>query len=157
MTWPRLTDDLVGPRSPDRCQGCGAYARLTRWQEHDDADKPEPRVVVLCERCSGRLIEPHPRLYAALDPDAPVPGAMPLCLDCRFRAGVRCLHPDLKANGGPGLEILPLPLRVLVCRSPRRLSGWETIYPGPPLACQGRETSRVVHDPHLLTSEDPCP
>jgi hypothetical protein len=30
---------------------------------------------------------------------------MLVCGDCPYRDGVTCKHPDLKANGGPGLEV----------------------------------------------------
>lgn len=119
---PGLSATLAGPVAPDRCQSCGAgeppvttdvdrvlerqgCLRLERWIECDAWDRDTPTVVVLCARCSARLIERHPRLYKALGPDTPHPGCMRICLDCRLRDGTRCTHPDAKANGGPGVRL----------------------------------------------------
>jgi len=73
------------------------------WQEHDGRDEPEPIAVMLCTTCSSDLIDRHPRAYVRISRRAPFPGIMDLCLDCRYRAGVTCTHPDRLANGGPGL------------------------------------------------------
>lgn len=146
MTWPKLSKQLDGPRHPGRCQGCGTEGPgLSRWREHDANDSPTPVVVVLCKRCEDERIEKHPRLYARLSENEPAPGSMGLCADCRHRDGTACAHPDLKANGGPGLMLtIPQPTRVHVCRSPRRLSGWLTIWPHEPRACAGREEAAVA-------------
>jgi len=50
---------------------------------------------MLCTRCSAHLIAPHPRFYNRIPPNAPFHGIMELCVDCRFRDGVRCTHRDL--------------------------------------------------------------
>jgi len=119
---PGLSETLTGPVAPDRCQSCGAappdiagdvdyvlkrqgYARLERWVECDPSDQPTAVVVVLCARCSKRLIDAHPRLYIALSPDEPRPGCMTFCLECAHREGTRCTHPDAKANGGTGVRL----------------------------------------------------
>jgi len=124
--------DPGGEMSPIAADDTGAlHARLRRvldaeergvhvWQERDDADQPEPIAVLLCPPCSARLIEPHPRLYYGLPFNEPFAGTMGLCVPCRFRDGVRCTHPDLRANGGPGLIIqadtpIPAPGRRRVC------------------------------------------
>lgn len=153
--WPRLTETLPH-REPGRCNACGLEGNdqvaaggpmglaltLTVWREHDRFDKPEARYVVLCRKCSDKLIEPHPRLYAPLPRFAPAPGAMGLCSDCRHRDGCRCTCPAASANGGEGIEIYgPKPARVHVCRSPRRLSGWELWYRGPSTMCTGKEVA----------------
>jgi len=75
------------------------------WQEHDSRDEPESSAVMLCTTCSKRLITPHPRVYRRISRRAPFPGIMDLCIDCRFRAGVTCTHPDRVSNGGEGLQI----------------------------------------------------
>src|SRR5688572_33178922 len=83
---PGLSETLTAPKSPDRCQSCGApeptpngnvdatiqrfglTGLLERWMECDPWDRDTHVVVVLCQRCSARLISPHPRLYKALPP-----------------------------------------------------------------------------------------
>lgn len=140
--WFKLSDTLTGPKSPDRCQSCGAAGEpdsrdITRWQECDHSDRPTAVVVVLCKPCGGRLIEPHPRLYRALEPNDPHPGSNGVCLDCPHRAGVNCGHPDAKANGGAGVLLaVGKPTEVHLCRSPRRLSGWVRMWPYPPRDCK---------------------
>ena len=51
------------------------------WQEHDSRDEPEPIAVMLCTRCSARLITPHPRVYSRIPRRAPFPGIMDLCIE----------------------------------------------------------------------------
>jgi len=109
--WPRLSDTLTGPKHPNVCQSCGKETDVTDgigaapWQEHDENDKPEPIVVMLCRDCSARLIEPHQRLYRRLDVNQPWPGIISFCVDCWWWSGVRCGHPRAKANGGPGVML----------------------------------------------------
>lgn len=149
LTWPRLSEDLPGPRSLYRCQACGlACAPPTReiWQEHDQDDAPEPIVVVLCPSCSRDIVEPHPRLYTRLDPNEPIPGAIGLCTECRHqdrRAGLRCGHPGAKQNGGPGLSIrVRKPTLAHVCYKARgggRTGRFLKIWPTQATRCSGRE------------------
>ncbi len=117
------------------------------WQEHDSRDEPEPIAVMLCTRCSARLIDPHPRLYSRIPPNAPFAGIMELCVDCRFRDGVRCTHPDLKANRGTGLVVDADP----GTRAHVNLGGGQgtflTIYREPPRACAGRQESTYANRP----------
>lgn len=106
--WPRLSVSLPHDRHPETCQACGARAETTtlvRWQECDDSDKPEPVAVMLCEPCSDRIIEPHPRLYHRTEWGAAFPGAMACCSDCALRNGLCCESLSLIANGGTGLAI----------------------------------------------------
>jgi len=172
--WPRLSEDLAGPRHPHACQSCGRAAPpasstkpvdipedpsdddarrmgdeviraleaartrpLRAWQEHDDEDRPETIAVVLCRACSSRLINPHPRLYQELALNQPFAGVMDLCVSCRFRDGVRCAHPDLKANGGPGL-VIPSPPVAHVCGRFAGPSG--NVYLHPPTSCAGHDS-----------------
>lgn len=138
--WPKLSESLPHRRELGVCQGCGASAALgeavTLWLEHDERDRPTGTVISVCARCE-RQISPHPRLYDRLQTHQPVPGVMATCAGCRFADRLQCTHPDLKANGGPGLMVsVPPPLRALV-----RLKGGcvpMTTYTGPP-ACRGRE------------------
>lgn len=144
-SWPRLTEDLPGPRTPVACQACGEGENLTRWQEHDDLDRPEHRVVVLCHTCAEQWIEPHPRLYAALGPYDPFPGCMAICLDCVHRDGTRCTHPRANANGGTGVELsIKAPSQVHFYRRGKGArSGWETVWTRPARACAQKEVSTV--------------
>lgn len=122
----RLTD-LPGEKHPQKCQLCGesdflfliAQTRksyhLARWQEHDHNDRPEQRLIVLCTKCSKRVIESHPRLYSELQDNQPWPGCMALCIDCKLRDGITCTSPKAKVNGGPGVIItVPKPSSALV-------------------------------------------
>lgn len=112
----RLTAITGGEKHPLVCQSCGGsnvggfgngLMRLTlsRWQECDHNDRPENKVLVLCDKCSKRIIEPHPRLYHQLHANQPWPGCMAICVNCRLREGVTCKSPDAKANGGSGVLI----------------------------------------------------
>ncbi len=66
--------------------------------------------------------------------NAPIPGVMELCVDCRFRAGVRCTHPGMLANGGPGLRLEgATPMSVHA-----RFKGFWWIYRTPAHSCAGR-------------------
>lgn len=134
------------PRHPDVCQSCGATTleERNRWQECDEEDLPEPIVVVLCTSCSDRLIEKHPRLYHQLERNQPWPGAMPLFVECGFRCALRCSHPDLKANGGPGLRLKAPPKLTGFWdgrggpKGGKRVGGMFTHYTGPVASCAGR-------------------
>lgn len=146
--WPQLSKTLRFERHPDGCQNCGngpaTHTELHRWQECDGQDRKTPIVVVLCKRCSDRLIEPHPRLYHRLEPNAPLPGTMALCVKCRHRDGLGCRHPKLKANGGPGLNIaITPPSRGFWDgadpKTGRRTGGMFEHWPSPATACEGRE------------------
>jgi hypothetical protein len=140
--WPKLSVDLPFPRRWDACQGCGSREDLLRWLEHDDDDWPRPVVVVLCRSCSDRHIEPHPRLYAPLDPNMPVPGVMAVCKGCRHQDGLACTNPTARVNGGRGLEYeQPRPIISHVTYQTRhgRRGRWKTEFPGPVTACSGRE------------------
>lgn len=137
---PGLSETLTGPRDPRFCTSCGSdRAPLTPWREHDPHDQPIPVVILLCAVCSRQLIEPHARLYRALQPNEPWPGCMALCLECTRRNGLRCTHPDLVANGGNGLAILiEPPMRMHVCRG-RGRGGIVDLYTAPAHHCAGRE------------------
>ncbi len=152
---PRLT----GPRDLHHCQGCGTAGVLRHgrigdspgpqpatvlraWREHDEKDQPEPLYVLLCKKCEDKIIEPHPRLYAPVDPGEPSPGVMPACIGCRFSAAVACRSPLLKANGGPGLPLrYPPPSTAFVDgrrNDGRRFGHAIRIWAGP-VRCDGRQ------------------
>lgn len=146
--WPRLSETLSCERRPDECQCCGANyqaRKLWLWLEHDENDRPTGTLVALCEACSRRLIEDHPRLYEKLPENKPVPGAMPhLCAGCEFRRGLMCSHPDLKSNGGEGLLIaVEPPLRGFwdgQGKNGRRTGGVLEIWSRPATRCQGQKS-----------------
>lgn len=145
--WPKLSLSLYGPKHPMRCQHCGNECDLDRWQECDEYDQPTPVVVVLCRDCSTALIDRHPRLYHDLHHNAPHPGSMVMCIDCNYRTGVSCAHPDLGANGGSGLAIrsaLPETIFMDGRTGDDEHVGWiEQVYPIPPTLCVGRRVSLV--------------
>lgn len=149
MKMPRLSISLQGPRHPNICQSCEAQGVqddvnaknfLTVWRECDTADRPDRCVVILCKKCSKKLVGPHPRLYIELPLHQPRPGSMPVCADCPFRHKLRCTHPDLSGGIGPLLRF-PEPFRVHVLYS-RKVNGvrgeWLTMYSAP-VECAGRE------------------
>ncbi len=151
--WPRLSVDLPGRKDPRICQSCCTSAGpITVWQEHDADDQPEAVYVALCAPCGDRLIEPHPRLYAALKRHQPVPGVMEFCLLCRHYGGMRCNSDQALSNGGPGLQIQHPPAGMMFidgARGPKggRRTGWqETIYTGPPTDCSGYELPDSLGD-----------
>lgn len=135
--WPRLSETLTRTRRVDRCQACGGVG-VTWWEEHDSRDRPEGIIVTLCQPCSERLIEPHPRLYRPLASGEPWPGAMPTCLGCKHSADLNCKSPLAKANGGPGLPLShPPPARAFVCGRGGK-GGPRTVYYGR-VRCHGCE------------------
>lgn len=151
---PGLSATLTGERRPDVCQSCGKRDDLRTWSECDEWDAPQvPAVfVVLCERCSRRMIDTHPRLYLRIDRLEPRPGVMALCIGCRYRQALRCTHSSLRANGGPGLEIhFPKPEVVHLNYGGGR-GEWKNLYPGPPTYCVGRDDG-----PALASVAQPAP
>lgn len=144
----RLTD-LPGEKHPQKCQLCGAFDpllglpgvvrhSLDRWREHDHHDRPENRVIVLCDKCAKRVIKPHPRLYERLQANEPFPGCMALCVDCKFRDGVTCTHTDAKANGGNGVMItIEKPIMAMV--DGRNYRGPLAMWGAPASACKQKE------------------
>jgi hypothetical protein len=113
-----------------------------RWREHDDDDRLTAVLLILCLDCSDRLIEKHPRLYTELDKNEPWPGGMAICIACRHREGLDCRHPDLEANGGPGLKIMvPQPMTGFLDyqdKRGRRSGRTFMSYPHEPRECAGR-------------------
>jgi hypothetical protein len=157
--WPRLSTQLKGERHPFVCQSCGETSMivtadtepedvgLIRWQEHDQQDKPQPIIVVLCKPCSDRLIEPHERLYHQLRKWAPALGAMRFCSDCSFRDGLHCSHRDSKENGGAGLIVkFPKPSHGFVDSRGGGYSGPMIFWAGPVKSCAGYERGKGVDE-----------
>lgn len=147
MSWPRLSETLSGD-TPACCQNCGSTEQIWRWREHDDNDKPEQIAVMLCKKCSDKIIEPHPRLYSTLRPHEPMPGTMPICIDCFYRAKMRCTHHSLRENGGKGLPLrFPQPSVAFVdgTRNGRR-TGWRELVYFEDATCASR-TPRTSAEP----------
>lgn len=165
---PRVAAEL--PHSPalNRCQHCGFIPEWTgdlrrgaialdkkidgttvvvleRWQEHDEKDRPEGLVVILCHRCSEKIIEPHARLYRQLYPMEPFPGAHGICVGCVNRmtgvgGGLGCTV--AKMNGGQGLSLRgPKQIRAHLCfrGKNRNQSGWRTLWSGHVEQCSRRD------------------
>lgn len=145
--WPRLSEQLnQHPRKVGLCQSCGSEQDIRAWQEHDDWDRPEVKVVFLCKACSDRLISPHPRLYRRVEAGEPFPGAMPCCEACIHAKATACGSPLLKANGGSGLKLsFPPPTSVHIDgrRDGKRFGEWRQIFNGP-VECAGREAMADV-------------
>lgn len=139
---------------PNHCQSCGEHESadplktllntsgrivpFTRWRECDEWDKPTMTIVILCPKCSKKLIDPHPRLYVPLELFQPFPGVMDICATCSFRSGVTCHSPIAKHNGGTGMKIeAPEPVVAHVNRG-RGRSGFIKLYSVAPTGCAGR-------------------
>lgn len=140
--WPRLSETLTGPRAPGRCQSCGAIGGCDLWREHDRHDQPEFMFVVLCRECSNRLIEPHPRLYACMERNRPLPGTMEICLQCAHQFGLKCTHPGrTDIRDAHGLDITIADPHVAMfdgTRGGRRMGWTVVIWPEPATGCSGR-------------------
>lgn len=142
-TWPKLSVTLPHPANPHLCQNCESDQHLGIWIEHDETDQPTSTLIALCRRCSDKIIEPHPRLYAQAPVNAPIPGAMALCVLCVQRDGLRCRA--AKMNGGPGITVTAV--RPFVAhidgrdvKTGKRFGRWIHDYSSPPSACTGRKT-----------------
>jgi hypothetical protein len=137
---PGLSETLTGPKHPEQCQSCGGPA-TERWIECDPWDQPTHTLIVLCEDCEERLIEPHPRLYRELEHNAPWPGAMALCVNCRHREGITCRCPLARWNGGPGMAVTcAKPVVYHWCgrsKGGRRTGGVARSFAHPPTKCAG--------------------
>lgn len=148
--WPKLSETLTGPRDPDHCQSCGEWGDAQPWCECDEKDTPTETHLMLCSECAEKIIEKHPRLYLDRHRNAPIPGAMQLCVDCIHRDALRCACPDAHRNGGCGIKIEHAEPSVIFMDGTKggRRCGWtEMRYGCPPKSCSGRETSGVLSLP----------
>ena len=152
--WPKLSESLGGPRDLFICQSCGTTDQeLTRWRECNENDEPTRVVVMLCDACTDRLVQKHPRLYIEMDPYEPLPGSMGCCFrDCVHRDGLTCMNPKQRHLGGLGLRIaFPTPTIAFVdgVRNGKR-AGWsEKWYHAPP-ECEDAppKLSQTAEAPH---------
>jgi hypothetical protein len=143
-TWPKLSVTLPHKAHPHLCQNCESSRDLMVAAECDGADQPTPTLIIVCRRCWETVVVPHPRLYHDLPVNAPIPGAMALCIDCVQRDGLRCRA--AKVNGGPGITVTAAkPMVVHIDgRDPKtgkRFGRWLQDYSSPPSACTGRKTA----------------
>jgi hypothetical protein len=77
------------------------------WHEYDPADLPTDQYVVVCRsnECQQKL-EDHPMLFTEVPWSAGGPGKFILvCRNCPHRKDFTCTNPNLRTNGGPGLEV----------------------------------------------------
>lgn len=139
---PGLSATLHFFPTPDVCQSCGSSDELVRWRECDEWDQPTMAVVVLCAKCSRKLIEKHPRMYHRLQEFEPFPGSMTLCMDCPMREGVSCKSPIAKHNGGAGMRIDGVGSAGFFCPG-----GYKVFWHGEAKACTGKE---AAFTPHLV-------
>ena len=80
------------------------------WQKTDSQDQPIDSYIIVCQQASCRKrIDDDSMLFLEVSwgvGDGGGPGRfMLLCGNCQHRENYICKHPDLKANGGLGLEI----------------------------------------------------
>jgi hypothetical protein len=133
-----------------RCQLCGHASQdiveFTMWRECDDKDEPEPgSIIILCKGTACmKALNDHPRLYVEVPWGRGGPGQfMLLCGDCPSRKGSSCQHPNLKANGGQGLEVkMHHGMAVQVCFSDG--TGTRHGWPSPAVWCVGNSDSVSV-------------
>lgn len=140
--WPRLTETLPHPH-PDVCNSCMATDDLQLWQEHDRFDKPEPKWVLLCQKCADKIIEPHPRLYNKVCSNSPAPGAMLLCTFCVHRTRTSCSQ--TLSSGGPGITITsckPMVAHIDGRNKNGRFALWLKSYAVRPTACSRHEIKK---------------
>lgn len=94
--------------------------------------------IICTKKDCQQYIDDHPHLFIEVPWSRGGPGKfMLLCGDCKYRDGFRCTHPDLKDNGGQGLEVSfreTIFSQTIMCGS----SGCSI--PGPPaVECAGHE------------------
>ena len=148
----RLTDEILAPPNKfNQCQLCGREGDICSFQMHQECsedDKPEKdRYLIICREgnCYQRLLD-HERLYKHVPWGMGQAGAlMLLCSDCPSRKNFSCAHPDLKANGGPGLLVnLANPLGILHMSWHGESPGPQ--WPTPATACEGHPTKKPTKD-----------
>jgi len=142
----RIKRNFPVPDTFKRCQLCGhtsKYDDICEFRmliECDENDKPEPgNVLIRCQQeACVKAIADHPRLYVDVPWGRGAPGHFILvCGDCTFRNQWRCTHPDLKANGGKGLEVFLSNGRdVRVCFNDGTSSN--SVFPTPVVECSGK-------------------
>lgn len=116
FNWPKLSETATPASSLRICQFCGSDELVRVWLECDERDVPTNVGIVCCKACVKKVIKPHKRLYKQMEDNRPLPGMMDDCELCMHRSGTTCKSAALKANGGPGLEVLTCkPDSVFIC------------------------------------------
>lgn len=104
------------------CQICGVrdddICTRRMWWEMDENDKVVPGDVIVTCACNdndegwdsehpcAKRVDESPRGYDLIPWGQGGAGHFMLkCEDCPSRSGTLCMHPDLTANGGEGLEV----------------------------------------------------
>lgn len=92
-----------------QCEFCKAEAddicHFRMWQKTDAEDRPIDDYLIACRDCDSR-IEEDSALFIEVPWGSGGPGKfMLVCGDCPHRDKFSCKHPDLKANGGEGLQV----------------------------------------------------
>lgn len=144
--------DLCHAPGGDCCDQFDAHRECDEW----DRPIPGTEAIVLLgyehRACERRLLD-HPRLYLE---ERGEPGWFPkLCGPCMHRDGFACKHPDLKANGGPGLAVrIQDNSSMFICS--RDDDGHRSCTRPTPEAwhCAGR---RVLGEPDGYVGDEPAP
>jgi len=108
------------------CSFCGHTSsdicEFRMWQRTDSQDKPIDAYIIVCQQAACRKrIDDDPMLFIEVSWGGGGPGKfMLLCGNCPHRQEYACKHPNLKSNGGPGLEVkfsgFPI-FNVMICGS----------------------------------------
>lgn len=142
---PGLSTTLQYDDHPYVCKSCGIAGQgtpVTGWREADEWDQfsDDSAVVMLCAKCSDRLIEPHARLYKRLEPLGPFPGVMDICLACIHRTGTTCTNKQLLRHGGAGIRLGGMSGSRCHLNYGGGRGEFKTLWSTPPSRCSGRET-----------------
>lgn len=159
---PRLSLDLVHQRHPGYCQACGhrgeAARHLVRWEEHDEQDRRDEllqrRIVVLCQACAKKVIDPHLRLYREMELYEAHPGSMDICARCVHRRGLSC-H-KVKAGVPPTLRQKASPVFLDYTKGGRRAGHMEMMHFEWPECSERREEVPAPPDTPALPSPSTC-
>ncbi len=145
----RLTEEARPLDTFHMCQLCGhTSSDICEFRMHyecDDQDRPEKdKIIVACRRPQcWEKIEKHPRLYVEVAWGRGEPGHFIFtCGSCKFREGARCTHPNLKANGGEGLQVIVNPILGRLCM----VNGSSQTLGGQAFECKGFETKVPTPD-----------
>jgi len=94
-----------------KCWVCGKVqndiVEIRQWMEHDEEDKPTGKVVHICQsKACHKILDQHELGYRLVEWGMGSPGNFILiCVKCPHRNYHSCTHPDLKENGGEGLQV----------------------------------------------------
>lgn len=130
------------------CAFCGhssdEICEFRMWQKTDADDRPINDYLIACRDCDGR-IEDDPALFIEVSWGAGGPGKfMLICGDCPHRDNFTCKHPDLKANGGNGLQVnfSPHIPTMRVCGTDKQGKPFSIVNTPPAISCVGNSGAR---------------